>query len=483
MPALLLNTAVPLANPRPCSSSRPSRHRLRCQASASSSSSSSSGRAGSSWATDYDLYELLGVEPSSPQADIKAAYRALQKRCHPDVAAGKGDASAGPSSHDMAVVLNEVYALLSDPAQRRAYDREHARRSEFQGYTGRPLYSSWRGGDAETRAVFVDEVACVGCLKCALHASSTFAIESVHGRARVVAQWADPEDRIADAVQTCPVDCISYVEKSDLAALEFLMSKLPRRRVRVSEANAAGSPDIYAEVAKFKARFEKMENKSATRQSEESEATWQSRSSAVQTIMSMSNWWYWRPFRAPAGAATAAVPAPLRLLPPPSSPPPSSDATDPVTERLKEAAARRKAEGATASAVYARQRDEYWTPQRNLPSTASFPSPEAQSAAPPRRRVRRASGGERPAERRVRIDLTVPLLMAIVAAGIAGYNREEMAGGVIEDHIGGAAALGVVNSSELQVVLAGVTWFVIGAAVAGFLQVVLGRRNDQESRE
>ncbi|XP_037487983.1 chaperone protein dnaJ C76, chloroplastic-like [Triticum dicoccoides] len=478
MPALLLNTAAPLANPsslRPSFGSSRHQHRCRAAASSSSSSSSSSGRAGSSWATDYDLYELLGVEPSSPQADIKAAYRALQKRCHPDVAANGGN---GPSAHDMAVVLNEVYALLSDPAQRRAYDREHARRSEFQGYTGRPLYSSWRGGDAETRAVFVDEVACVGCLKCALHAGRTFAIESVHGRARVVAQWADPEDRIADAVQTCPVDCISYVDRSDLAALEFLMSKLPRRRVRVSEANAAGSPDIFAEVAKFKARFDKMENKSATRQSEESEATWQSRSSAVQTIMSMSNWWYWRPFRAPAGAATAAVPAPLRLLPPPQSPPPPSAAADPVTERLKEAAARRKAEGATASAVYARQRDEYWTPQRNLPSTASFPSPEAQSAAPPRRRVRRASGGERPAERRARIDLTVPMLMAIVAAGIAGYNREEMGGGVIEDHIGGEAALGVVNSSELQVVLAGVTWFVIGAAVAGFLQVALGRRNE-----
>ena len=62
--------------------------------------------------------------------------------------------------------------------------------------------------------------------------------------------------------------------------------------------------------------------------------------------------------------------------------------------------------------------------------------------------------------------------------GITGYNREEMVGSsVIEDHIGGAAALGAVNSFELQVVLAGVTWFVIGAAVAGFIQV-LGRRNE-----
>ncbi|KAK1686583.1 hypothetical protein QYE76_047431 [Lolium multiflorum] len=224
MPVLLLNTAVSLANPKPSFGSRPSsRHHHRCQAAStstggsSSSSSSSSGGTGrgSSWATEYDLYSLLGVEPSSPHSEIKAAYRALQKRCHPDVAGTAG------GSHDMAVVLNEVYALLSDPAQRQAYDREQAKRSEFQGYTGRPLYSSWRGAEAESRAVFVDEVACVGCLKCALHAGRTFAIESVHGRARVVAQWADPEDRIADAIQTCPVDCISY---ASIRALLFLLS-------------------------------------------------------------------------------------------------------------------------------------------------------------------------------------------------------------------------------------------------------------------
>jgi ferredoxin len=86
--------------------------------------------------------------------------------------------------------------------------QEQAKLSEFQGYTGKPLYSVWSGQESEQRAVFVDEVKCVGCLKCALFASKTFAIESVYGRARVVAQWADPEEKIFDAIQTCPVDCI-----------------------------------------------------------------------------------------------------------------------------------------------------------------------------------------------------------------------------------------------------------------------------------
>ena len=76
-----------------------------CRAAASSSS----------WIKDFDLYELLGVESSSDQLQIKKAYRALQKRCHPDI--------AGPAGHDMAIILNEVYSLLSDPNSRSAYDQ------------------------------------------------------------------------------------------------------------------------------------------------------------------------------------------------------------------------------------------------------------------------------------------------------------------------------------------------------------------------
>lgn len=58
------------------------------------------------------------------------------------------------------------------------------------------------------------------------------------------------------------------VERSDLAALEFLMSKQPRGRVRVSEGNAVGAraPNIFNEVAKFKKRFDEMKQKSAARE-------------------------------------------------------------------------------------------------------------------------------------------------------------------------------------------------------------------------
>ncbi|EEF35741.1 conserved hypothetical protein [Ricinus communis] len=81
--------------------------KVTCRASSSSSSSSS--------ITDFDLYDLLGIDSSSDQSQIKLAYRTLQKRCHPDI--------AGPTGHDMAIILNQVYSLLSDPSSRLAYDK------------------------------------------------------------------------------------------------------------------------------------------------------------------------------------------------------------------------------------------------------------------------------------------------------------------------------------------------------------------------
>jgi len=68
--------------------------------------------------TDFDLYDLLGIDSSSSPSQIKLAYRSLQKRCHPDI--------AGPEGHDMSIILNDAYALLSDPASRAAYDKVSA---------------------------------------------------------------------------------------------------------------------------------------------------------------------------------------------------------------------------------------------------------------------------------------------------------------------------------------------------------------------
>ena len=69
----------------------------------------------SSTMMDFDLYDLLGIDSSCDQSQVKVAYRSLQKRCHPDI--------AGPAGHDMAIILNEAYSILSDPNARLAYDK------------------------------------------------------------------------------------------------------------------------------------------------------------------------------------------------------------------------------------------------------------------------------------------------------------------------------------------------------------------------
>jgi len=79
-------------------------------------------------------YRILHVQPEAPAEIIAAAYRCLMTtlRHHPDRG---GD-------HATAVRINQAYAVLSDPAKRKQYDR--ARRK-------RPLSTTHAhgGGDAE----------------------------------------------------------------------------------------------------------------------------------------------------------------------------------------------------------------------------------------------------------------------------------------------------------------------------------------------
>jgi hypothetical protein len=62
-------------------------------------------------------YEVLGVEPTATEAEIRRAYVALARRFHPDVHPG-GEARMQQ--------LNEAWSVLGDRARRAAWDRDHA---------------------------------------------------------------------------------------------------------------------------------------------------------------------------------------------------------------------------------------------------------------------------------------------------------------------------------------------------------------------
>jgi hypothetical protein len=70
-------------------------------------------------------YDLLGLPGDASQAEIRAAYRALARRHHPDTRQPdtrhdvEVDAARSP---DTMAALNAAWAVLGDPDRRRAYD-------------------------------------------------------------------------------------------------------------------------------------------------------------------------------------------------------------------------------------------------------------------------------------------------------------------------------------------------------------------------
>ncbi len=63
-----------------------------------------------------DYYEVLGVQRSASQRDIKTAYRQMARQHHPDV-------SDEPDAESRFKEINEAYQVLSDPNKRNVYDR------------------------------------------------------------------------------------------------------------------------------------------------------------------------------------------------------------------------------------------------------------------------------------------------------------------------------------------------------------------------
>ena len=80
-----------------------------------------------------DPYDVLGVSKSASAKDIKAAYRKLAKKHHPDQ--NPNDAKA----KDRFAALNQAYEIVGDEKNRGAFDRgeiDAAGKQRFQGFEG-----------------------------------------------------------------------------------------------------------------------------------------------------------------------------------------------------------------------------------------------------------------------------------------------------------------------------------------------------------
>ncbi|HEY2344583.1 MAG TPA: DnaJ C-terminal domain-containing protein [Xanthomonadaceae bacterium] len=67
-----------------------------------------------------DYYQVLGVEPGAGEAEIKAAYRRLARKYHPDVSKEAG-------AEEKFKAVNEAYEVLRDAPKRASYDQLRAR--------------------------------------------------------------------------------------------------------------------------------------------------------------------------------------------------------------------------------------------------------------------------------------------------------------------------------------------------------------------
>ncbi len=86
-----------------------------------------------------DYYKILGLEAGAGDAEIKAAYRRLARKYHPDVSKEAG-------AEDKFKAINEAYEVLRDAQKRAAYDQLRARGYKpGDDFRAPPDFGDWQG--------------------------------------------------------------------------------------------------------------------------------------------------------------------------------------------------------------------------------------------------------------------------------------------------------------------------------------------------
>ncbi len=92
-----------------------------------------------------DPYEILGVQRTDNDAAIRAAYRKLAKRHHPDVNPGK------PEAAERFKEISTAYDLLSDKDKRARFDRGEIDAQGHDVPPERPFYRDFQQGPGQER--------------------------------------------------------------------------------------------------------------------------------------------------------------------------------------------------------------------------------------------------------------------------------------------------------------------------------------------
>jgi ferredoxin len=182
-----------------------------------------------------DYYAILGVDPAADSKTIRKAYHATMRDCHPDL-------SNGEEALEFSTFLNEIYETLMDPETRVDYD-------SLIGFS-KMAKNPFRDTTFERDQVFVDEISCIGCTNCVGVCPKTFAMmNDEHGRARVLRQDVDSVEHLQEAIDTCPVNCISWVTAPQLTLLETVMRKMDRVSVDIMNNGGGHCVNVFTEAS------------------------------------------------------------------------------------------------------------------------------------------------------------------------------------------------------------------------------------------
>ncbi|CAF1186421.1 unnamed protein product, partial [Adineta ricciae] len=108
-----------------------------------------SGRWKSANLNSKNYYDLLGVEKSATQKEIKQAFFKLSKEYHPD------SNSTDKSLHDKFVKINEAFSILNKKSSRITYDQSLSSisRSPYHSYP-RQASSDWSNGNFGSHSTY-----------------------------------------------------------------------------------------------------------------------------------------------------------------------------------------------------------------------------------------------------------------------------------------------------------------------------------------